>query len=85
MEKIFHLSTFWKNCRKIVSSRNAKKEKNDRTIKKFDINSLFGDTIRKVMDYKHAFKKERWIKIAHDDRVYEYHKLEHEDFIVEKN
>ena len=37
------------------------------------------------MDYKHAFKKERWIKTAHDDRVYEYHKLEHEDFIVEKN
>ena len=40
------------------------------------MDSLFGETIRKDIDYKHEFKNERWMKTENDERFEEYNKLE---------
>ena len=46
------------------------------------MNSLFGDTIRNDIDYKHEFKSERWMETEYDERVENYHKKQKGAYFV---
>ena len=46
------------------------------------MNSLFGDTFGKDIDYKHEFITEKWIETEYNDRAAEYHKSESGAFVV---
>ena len=37
------------------------------------MNSLFSETFRKGINYKHEFKSERWVETEYFNRVEEYH------------
>ena len=39
------------------------------------MNSLFGDNVKKVIDFYHEFKTENWMETEYDDRVQDYHKF----------
>ena len=51
---------------------------------KLILNSLFGDTFKKDVDYKHEFKTERWIEPEFEDRIEVYYKLEKRHFCFAK-
>ena len=44
------------------------------------MNSFFGDTIRKDVNYKHEFKTGRWIKNEYVDRVEQNHEMRNGGF-----
>ena len=49
---------------------------------KLNMISLFGDTVRKDIDYGNEFETERWMEIEKDGRVEKYHKPEKRIYIV---
>ena len=77
-KEIFKSPSFKYPARKVFLSRKDYRHKSSELLErsiKFIMNSLFGDTIRKNIDYMHEFKLERWTEPESDDRVEEKHKL----------
>ena len=50
---------------------------------RLNMNFLFGDTIRKKIDYQHELKTERLMETENDNKNEEYQKLKNGGFIVE--
>ena len=48
------------------------------------MNSLFGDTFRKYIDFGHEFKTKRWMETEHDVTFEYYHNLQNRGCIVRK-
>ena len=50
---------------------------------KLIINSLFGEQIRKDIEEKFACKSENWMMSEYDERVKNYWRISHGNYIVE--
>ena len=46
------------------------------------LNSLYGEQIRKDIEEKFASKSEYWIMSEYDERVTDYWKISHGDYVV---
>ena len=46
------------------------------------MNSSFGDTFKKDIDYKHEFKTERWMEMEYVGGVEEYLELQNGGYVV---
>ena len=83
--KILKVPFFGRVVKNSILSRkqsDAKRYVEIEQLKKFFTNSLFGDTVRKDIDFKQEFKSRRRMKTEYDDRAEEEHKLENRGYIV---
>ena len=79
------MSPFKKGIDKLFELRQKNEEENDEVMQllvKLIMNSLYGEFLRKNILESYQCKSEMWMMSENDERVLDYHKFNHANYIV---